>query len=181
MRFLKSLEILKIPEILKTLNILRAPDSLKAKGVKYSWFRNLTIGVAFFFTLLLFLSIGALFFVLKPSEILSALLSEEMFYSMKLSMLTSSASTFSVMCCSIPTAYALSRYSFPGKGLIKTVLGLPMAFPELVMGLALLLFFGNGFLGDVAKSYRQQVSGEEMSVVINSSQCFGVHLSCYCC
>lgn len=166
MRFLKSLEILKIPEILKTLNILRAPDSLKAKGMKYSWFRNLTIGIAFFFTLLLFLSIGALLFVLKPSEILSALLSEEMFYSMKLSMLTSSASTFSVMCCSIPTAYALSRYSFPGKSLIKTVLGLPMAFPELVMGLALLLLFGNGFLGPYFEALGIKITFTRLGIAV---------------
>ncbi|MGI5991803.1 MAG: ABC transporter permease [Methanosarcina sp.] len=166
MRFLKSLEILKIPEILKTLNILRAPDSLKAKGVKYSWFRNLTIGLAFFFTFLLFLSIGVLLFVLKPSEILSALLSEEMLYSMKLSMLTSSASTLSVMCCSIPTAYALSRYSFPGKSLIKSILGLPMAFPELVMGLALLLLFGQGILGPYLEALGIKVTFTKLGIVV---------------
>src|SRR5690606_4810686 len=111
---------------------------LKYPGMKHSWFRNFTIGIACVFTFLLFIIVGALLFVLKPTEIFSALFSEEMLYSMRLSLLTSSASTLSVMCCSIPTAYALSRFSFPGKSFIKTVLGLPMAFPELVMGLALL-------------------------------------------
>ncbi|WP_269848691.1 ABC transporter permease [Methanosarcina horonobensis] len=120
----------------------------------------------FFFTFLLLLSIGVLLFVLKPSEILSALLSEEMFYSMKLSMLTSSASTLSVMCCSIPTAYALSRFSFPGKSLIKAVLGLPMAFPELVMGLALLLLFGHGFLGPYLEAAGIKVTFTKLGIVV---------------
>jgi molybdate transport system permease protein len=139
---------------------------LKYASTKHSWFRNLTVGIAFFFTFLLFIAVGALLFVLKPSEICSALFSEEMFYSMKLSMLTSSASTLSVMCFSIPTAYALSRFSFQGKSLIKTVLGLPMAFPELVMGLALLLLFGQGFLGPYLEAAGIKVTFSKLGIVV---------------
>jgi len=139
---------------------------LRSPGMNNSWFRNLTVGIAFFFTFLLFSSIGVLLFVLKPSEIISSLLSEEMFYSMKLSMLTSSASTFSVMCCSIPTAYALSRYSFPGKRIVKAILGLPMAFPELVMGLALLLLFGHGFLGPYLEMAGIKVIFSKLGIVV---------------
>jgi len=79
------------------MRFLKTPGILKSQSFKHSWFRNLTIGIAFIFTFLLFSSIGILLFVLKPSEILSALFSEEMLYSMKLSMLTSSASTLSVI------------------------------------------------------------------------------------
>ena len=157
---------LKSPDVLKSLDILKFSDPLKPQGMNQSWFRKLTIGIAFFFTLLLFLSVGVLLFVLTPSEILSALLSEEMFYSMKLSVLTSFASTFSVMCCSIPTAYALSRFSFPGKSLIKAVLGLPMAFPELVMGLALLLLFGHGFLGPYLEAAGIKVTFTKLGIVV---------------
>ncbi|AKB52672.1 Tungstate ABC transporter, permease protein WtpB [Methanosarcina barkeri str. Wiesmoor] len=139
---------------------------LKYPGMKYSWFKKFTVGIALFFTFLLFLSIGTLLFVLSPSEIFSALLSEEMLYSMKLSVLTSSISTFSVMCCSIPTAYALSRFSFPGKSIIKTVLGLPMAFPELVMGLALLLLFGQSFLGPVLEAVGIKVTFSKLGIII---------------
>lgn len=160
------MRVLKSPDVLKSLDIVKFSDTLKPQGLNHSWFRKLTIGIAFFFTLLLFLSIGVLLFVLTPAEILSALLSEEMFYSMKLSMLTSFASTFSVMCCSIPTAYALSRFSFPGKSLIKAVLGLPMAFPELVMGLALLLLFGHGFLGPYLEAAGVKVTFTKLGIVI---------------
>ncbi len=134
--------------------------------VRNSWFRNATIGISFFFTFLLFLAVGTLLLVLKPSELLSALMSEEMLYSMELSVLTASISTFSVMCCSIPTAYALSRFSFPGKSLVKTILGLPMAFPELVLGLALLLLFGQGFLGPFLDTLGIRVPFSKLGIVV---------------
>lgn len=139
---------------------------LKSRSVNHSWFRTFTVGIACTFTFLLFMTIGTLLFVLKPSDLLSSLISEEMLYSMKLSMLTSSASTISVMCCSIPTAYALSRFSFPGKSVIKTVLGLPMAFPELVMGLALLLLFGQGFLGPYLEALGIKVTFSKLGIII---------------
>lgn len=139
---------------------------LKYPGMQYSWFRKFTVGIALFFTFLLFLSIGTLLFVLSPSEIFSALLSEEMLYSMKLSVLTSLVSTLSVMCCSIPTAYALSRFSFSGKSIIKAVLGLPMAFPELVMGLALLLLFGQSFLGPALEAVGIKVTFSKLGIII---------------
>jgi molybdate transport system permease protein len=41
----------------------------------------------------------------------------------------------------------LTYYSFPGKKLIETMLGLPMMVPPLVNGIALLIFFGP-MLGD---------------------------------
>ena len=132
---------------------------LKSRSVNHSWFRTFTVGIACTFTFLLFMTIGTLLFVLKPSDLLSSLLSEEMLYSMKLSMLTSSASTISVMCCSIPTAYALSRFSFPGKSVIKTVLGLPMA-------LALLLLFGQGFLGPYLEALGIKVTFSKLGIII---------------
>jgi molybdate transport system permease protein len=139
---------------------------LKSQGMKHSWFGKLTVGIACAFTFLFFITVGTLLFVIKPSGLLSALLSEEMIYSMKLSILTSSVSTFSAMSCSIPTAYALSRFSFPGKSVIKTVLGLPMAFPELAMGLALLLLFGQGFLGPALEAAGLKVTFSKLGIII---------------
>ncbi|MDD2440047.1 MAG: ABC transporter permease [Methanosarcinaceae archaeon] len=115
--------------------------------MKQSAFRKGATGIACFFTCLLFLAVGTLLLILKPSELLKALLSAEMLYSMKLSLLTASISTLAVMFFSIPTAYSLSRFDFSGKSLVRSILGLPMAFPELVLGLSLLLLFGQTPLG----------------------------------
>jgi molybdate transport system permease protein len=53
-----------------------------------------------------------------------------------------------VIIVAVPTAYALSRYSFPLKNIVKSILDLPMAFPEIILGIALLMLFGNNLLGN---------------------------------
>lgn len=60
-------------------------------------FRSLTISVAFIFTFLLFAAIATLFLLPKPSDVLEALKSEEMLYSLKLSLITASLSTVLVI------------------------------------------------------------------------------------
>ena len=139
---------------------------VKSHSVNRSLFKSATVGIACFFAILLFSTVGTMFFALKPSEFLSSLLSEEIIYSVKLSMLTASFSTLLVMCCSVPTAYALSRFTFPGKTLIKTVLGLPMAFPELVMGLSLLLLFGQNFLGPALETLGINVTFSRLGIIV---------------
>jgi molybdate transport system permease protein len=42
----------------------------------------------------------------------------------------------------IPCGYILSRYNFPGKVIIDTILDVPLVLPPLVSGVALLIFFG---------------------------------------
>jgi molybdate transport system permease protein len=72
--------------------------------------------------------------------------SEEMRFSLKLSMITGLISTVLVMFFALPIGYTLSRFNFMGKGFIKTIIDLPVAFPELVLGLCLLLLFGNNII-----------------------------------
>jgi hypothetical protein len=38
---------------------------------------------------------------------------------------------------------SLSRFRYCGKGLVKTIIDLPITIPELVLGLCLLIFFGS--------------------------------------
>jgi len=129
-------------------------------------FRRATIAVAFLFTLFLFLAIATLFFVPRPSEILEALKSEEMLYSLKLSLITASISTLLVILIGIPTGYALSRFNFPGKSAVKSILDLPMAFPELVLGLALLLLFGRTAIGQALSDLGIKVVFTKLGIVV---------------
>ena len=129
-------------------------------------FKSFCIFLSFLFTFLLFLAIASLFLVPNPSEILSALKTEEMIYSLKLSILTSSISTFLVMLLSIPIGYALSRHLFPGKSIIKSILDLPMAFPELVLGLALLLLFGQSFIGKTLEEFGIKIVFTKLGIVV---------------
>ncbi|AIJ05588.1 NifC-like ABC-type porter [Methanocaldococcus bathoardescens] len=87
-------------------------------------------------------------------------------YSLKLSIITSSISTFLVIMLSIPIGYALSRYQFLGKSVIKSILDLPMAFPELVLGLALLLLFGQSFIGKSLEDIGIKIVFTKLGIIV---------------
>ncbi|WP_244512181.1 ABC transporter permease [Maridesulfovibrio ferrireducens] len=78
--------------------------------------------------------------------------SEEMRFSLSLSLITGLISSVLVMLFSLPIGFALSRLSFPGKGIVRTIMDLPIAFPELVLGLCLILLFGKTPIGTALKS-----------------------------
>ena len=66
----------------------------------------------------------------------------EIQFAIMLSLVTSAISTLICIAIAIPVAYALVRYTFPGKRIANLVLTLPLTLPPLVAGIALLLFFG---------------------------------------
>ncbi len=79
--------------------------------------------------------------------LLEIISSNEVFFAIELSLLTSIISTITALIISIPIAYVLSRYSFRGKSIIETILMLPFAMPPVALGAMLLIFFTNTYLG----------------------------------
>jgi molybdate transport system permease protein len=71
-----------------------------------------------------------------------SLASREIQFAIRLSLYTSLISTSFCIVIAVPVAYALARADIPMKSLFNTLLDLPLAFPPLVSGLCLLLFFG---------------------------------------
>ncbi len=110
-------------------------------------FRLVLLSSAFAITLILVLAVGSLFMVPSPADIMENIWSEEMIFALKLSLSTGLISTVLVMAFALPVGFALSRYRFKGRALVKTIVDLPVAFPELVLGLCLLLLFGRTPLG----------------------------------
>ena len=92
------------------------------------------------------MAIISLFIVPDFTDIWENLWSDEMQFSLKLSMVTGFISTILVMIFALPIGYTLSRFDFMGKGFVKAIIDLPVAFPELVLGLCLLLLFGNSIV-----------------------------------
>ncbi|KZX10340.1 ABC transporter permease [Methanobrevibacter filiformis] len=99
-------------------------------------------------TSMFFLVIGSMFLIPSYEGFINALLSENMIYAITLTIYTSIISAAIVMIFAIPTAYALNRYNFPLKSLFKVVLDLPIALPEIVVGIALLMFLGSNGIGE---------------------------------
>ena len=96
----------------------------------------------------LFLIAGLLvgvFMMITRESIAEAVSDPALLHSVKLSLVTSAASTLLSVLVAIPAGYALSRRRFPGHFLADTVLDLPIVLPPLVMGLCVLIFFNTSF------------------------------------
>jgi molybdate transport system permease protein len=77
----------------------------------------------------------------------SALLSEEIIFAIKLSLLTATAATIISVIIAVPAAYAISRAQFWGKDIVDSMLDLPIVISPIALGAALLVFF-NTPIGD---------------------------------
>lgn len=76
-----------------------------------------------------------------------ALKTPEIIFALKLSLFTSTLSTFLCLLIALPVAYTLSRYNIPGRGMLGTVLRIPLNLPPIVSGVCLLLLFGTTPVG----------------------------------
>ncbi len=124
------------------------------------------ISITLFFTFLFFVTIGSLFLIPTPQGFINALFSEEMIFALKLTLVTSILSAFLVMVCAVPMAYTLNRYEFPLKTFVKTILDLPIAFPEIVIGIALLMLLGSNLLGNYLEAVGISVVFTPLGIVV---------------
>ena len=72
---------------------------------------------------------------------IDALLSEEILFAIRLSLITATISAVISILIAIPVAYAISRTSFPGKDIVDSLLDLPIVISPVALGAALLVFF----------------------------------------
>jgi molybdate transport system permease protein len=86
---------------------------------------------------------------------------------LKLSVRTSTASMVVCIVLGIPLALVLARTSFPGQGLIRSLVLLPLVLPPVVGGIALLYTFGRkGLLGETMDVLGVQIAFSTTAVVI---------------
>ena len=71
----------------------------------------------------------------------SALLSKEILFAIRLSVITATISTILSLLIAIPAAYAISKTDFPGKNIVDSMLDLPIVISPVALGAALLVFF----------------------------------------
>ncbi len=83
---------------------------------------------------------------IKVWALVAPLMEPEIQYSLKLSLISCTLTTILSLWVAVPFGYAMSRYTFPGKGLIDALLDIPIVLPPLVIGLALLILFGTPLL-----------------------------------
>ncbi len=114
-----------------------------------SWF--VWILSLFGFVILAFLVIP-LFSILtgNPLDVLVQTLNEaDVLASVYLTMKVSFWATLFALVTGLPLAYILARYKFWGRSFVETLVDIPIMIPHTAAGIALMLSFGNGFLGDM--------------------------------
>jgi molybdate transport system permease protein len=100
--------------------------------------------------MLAFLLIPILALILRadPGALAANLASEEVGQAIRLSLVTTAASTALGLLLGTPLAYLLARRRFRGHGVLDTLVDLPMVLPPSVAGIALLIAFGRrGLIG----------------------------------
>ena len=78
---------------------------------------------------------------LDKDSMLGALRSQEIHYSIVLSLLSCTLSTILSLWVAVPLGYLTSRFDFPGKRFLEIVLDIPIVLPPLVIGISLLALF----------------------------------------
>ena len=117
--------------------------------------------------LFLVLPVAALLLRTDPLRLVERLGEPLVLSALRLSLVTSVASSLVVVALGLPVALLLAMHSFPGKRLLETLVALPMVLPPTVAGLGLLLAFGRaGLIGDALDGFGITVPFTTLAVVL---------------
>jgi molybdate transport system permease protein len=104
-------------------------------------------GLSSCFILLIVLLLAADLLFTSLSDFKAALLKPEIQSAFWLTMLSCSATAILSIWVATPLGYLLSRYKFPGRFIIDTIVDIPIVLPPLVLGLSLLILFHHFSIG----------------------------------
>ena len=131
---------------------------------KISLFDGASLLLAFLTVLFLTSSIGTIVIGGLPF-LPAAFRAEEVLFSIRLSLITSTLSTLLCFLVGIPCAYALARCRMPLRNLCRLVLELPLSLPYLVLGLCLLMMFSSD-AGRMLKHFGIRIIFEPAGIVM---------------
>jgi molybdate transport system permease protein len=101
------------------------------------------------------------------TNFLGLVTSDSSLAALELSLRTSATSTVLCLVLGVPMAVLLARTSFPGQGLLRALVLLPLVLPPVVGGVALLYTFGRrGLLGESLEVLGIQVAFSTTAVVL---------------
>jgi molybdate transport system permease protein len=129
--------------------------------------RTVTVLAPLLLLMLLGLPLAALLTRVPVPELLSRITEPEVLQALRLSLITSAASTLIVVLLGLPTAYLLATRRFRGKRILEVILDLPMVLPPTVAGFALLLAFGRaGLAGSVLEMLGLSIPFTTLAVIV---------------
>ena len=110
------------------------------------------IGVFLLFSsvivLFLMVPLGKLFVSVGVIRLSETIVQAEVYESILLTLRTACCAVLFVAVTGIPLAYLIARYEFWGKSLLESLLDIPVMVPHTAAGIALLVAFNGGYVGD---------------------------------
>ncbi len=130
------------------------------------WFFYILMGLGL--VILLFLSVPLLRMIFGNdlSALLSALKEKDVVSAIWLTMKVSFWAMLFVCITGLPLAYLIARYEFYGKSFVEALIDIPIMIPHTAAGIALLMVFGRGVLGDFFNSIGLKFVDSEMGIMI---------------
>jgi len=98
-------------------------------------------GLSACFILLILLLLAADLRYVTLDEFLATISKPEIVAALRLTLLSCSAAAILSIWVATPLGYLLSRYQFPGRLIVDTIVDIPIVLPPLVLGLSLLILF----------------------------------------
>ena len=115
----------------------------------------------------LVLPVAAIFLRVPPGDLIGALGHDVTRSALLVSLKTSAIAHAAVLVVGTPAAYLLARRRFPGRGLVLTLVELPLVLPPAVAGIALFAAFGRaGLLGGELNAIGVQIPFTQAAVVL---------------
>lgn len=98
-------------------------------------------GMAFFYVGLIVVIVLSNLSAISLADISEVWSNPDIHASIRLTFLTCSVTAIFSILFAVPVGYLLSRFRFPGRGVIDAILDIPIVLPPLVVGLSLLILF----------------------------------------
>jgi molybdate/tungstate transport system permease protein len=115
------------------------------RSIKRRWqgkFLIVSFASGFVLILFIFFPIVYLIFQSSPQTLMTTIKLSDFQRSLGLSLLTASISTLIILVFGIPLAYGMARMDFKGKGIVESLIDLPILIPQTIVGIALLVLLG---------------------------------------
>lgn len=116
-------------------------------------------GLSSCFILLIVLLLAADLKFTSMAEFKAALLKPEIQAAFRLTILSCTVAAVLSIWVATPLGYLLSRYKFPGRWIVDTIVDIPIVLPPLVLGLSLLILFHKPIFGFVLETWLRDTVG----------------------
>ncbi len=123
--------------------------------------------IASFYVIMLLAMLVADLTWTSPGDFIEALSSDEIQYSIRLSLMSCTVAAILSVWVAVPIGYLMSRFNFFGKGFIDAILDIPIVLPPLVVGLSLLILFSTA-AGDWVEDMFEAAFGTRITYQIPS-------------